>query len=252
LVLSCILMLNLVPVNNNQIATAKIFGFECWFRVPGKKLEVRKTGEDSSDIIIPISLVNDEGKLDTCKNISLRKSIECTVQDHIREGEHGAKMVNDGDRDQPHLLLHAWTDPCTYEGDEVWCSHARTATWAGIYSWSGRLPEGGWTSWDQAIDLKSAPDVFGYIYLLEVSNPEFYKGRSRVHNIHGKITNAPDHTAETEGKIFARYGYVDKVKCMGDFPKGDPDAYIFKGKDLVQDAKLKVLHSYRLMKPMRP
>jgi len=36
---------------------------------------------------------------------------------------------------------------------------------------------------------------------------------------------------------------------MGDFPKGDPDAYIFRGAKVFEDANLKKLHEYRIMKP---
>lgn len=238
----------IVSINGHQLATGKVLGFEAWYKVPGQKLEVRETGGASSDIIISTDFVNREGMLDTCKSISLRKSIECTVQKHCSEGVHGAKIERDEDRDQPHFLLHAWTDPFDPETDEVWCTHARTATWAGLYSWTGQLPAGGWTSWDQAINLESAPDVFGYIYLFEISNPEFYSSRSRVQRVSRGTVNAPDHTKETDGKIFVRYGY-QQVKYMGDFPDGDPDAYIFKGK-VLQDAKLKILHTYRVMKPV--
>lgn len=247
-ILICCLAMCCISVNPNQIASAKILGFEAWYKPPGKKFEVKATGAASSDIIIPNALVNDKGELDTCKRVSLRKSIECTVQDHCRKGPHGAKIEGDENRDRPHYLLHGWTDPFDPSGDEVWCTHARTATWAALYSWSGRLPAGGWTSWNQAIDLRNAPEVFGYIYLFEISNPEFYEGGSRVKYVAPQTVNAPDHTQETEGKIFVRYNYGE-AKYLGDFPEGDPDAYIFKGK-VMQEAKLKILHEYRVMKPL--
>lgn len=63
----------------------------------------------------------------------------------------------------------------------------------------------------------------------------------------GNTINSPEHTPETEGKVFVRYGYRT-VKYVGNFPKDDPDAYIFKGEAL-KHAKLKILHTYRVLNP---
>jgi len=245
IVLSCI-TLAFMSVNEHQKKTAKYLAFENWYRAPGKKLEVKATGLSSSDIIIPKDFVNDDGQLDTCKHISLRKSIECTVQEHCRRGRYGAAIESNEDRDAPRYLLHGWPEPYDPNGDEMWFTHARTATWAAIYSWTGQLAAG-WTDWSPLIDLKTAPDVFGYIYLFEVGNPNFYK-EPRIVRVGSRAFNAPDHTPETENKIFARYDY-GHVKYMGDFPQGDPDAYIFKGEKVLKEAKLKLLNRYRVIKP---
>ena len=266
-VLFVFIVLIFTPTNENQKKTAKYMGFEAWYRVPGKKLEIIETpsnnngkgknddGVTSFDILIPNDFVNDEKtKLDSCKYLSLRKSIEYTVKTHLRQGPYGTDIFEkDNDRDEPHYLLHGWSSKYDPNGDELWCTHARTATWAAIYSWTNQLKggEGSFlqffnpSAWDQAIDLKTAPDVFGYIYLFQVTNPDFYKTQPRIVRVGNLQANSP-HTPETDGKIFVRYGY-SKVKMMGDFPNGDPDAYIFKGK-VLQEAKLKILHQYRIMK----
>lgn len=247
--------------NDNQRKSAKILSFEAWYRAPGKYLEVKETENGSSDIIISADFLHnydelgvDSCKIETCKYLSLRKSIECTVQDHLKKGPYGAKIMDDDDRDRPRYLLHGWTDrynPSNESSDEpeVWCTHAQTATWAAIYSWTGRLQSGGWTDWSQTqqINMRTAPDVFGYIYLFTISNPNFYD-QERVVRVGRATVASPTHTPKTDGKIFARYDY-GKVKFMGDFPKGDPDAYIFKGEKVLNEANLKILHRYRVMKP---
>lgn len=249
-----------MPLHKSQIKAGKLLGYEAWWRSPGIQLEVNesttkpntKHKHASFDIIIPKDFITKDGKLDTCKKYSLRKSIEYTVQEHLRYGHFGSEIFeNDTDRMTPQYLLHGWS-PEEYDphGDEVWTTHARTATWAAIYSWSSHLP-GLWTEWNTKIDYKSTtlvPDVLGHIYLFQVTNPNLYDTADRIVRIGQFAYNSPDHTKETDGKVFARYNYGE-VKYMGDFPDGDPDAYIFKGKKVLDDAKLKILHHYRVMNP---
>eukprot|EP00536_Pseudo-nitzschia_multiseries_P012247 jgi/Psemu1/308938/fgenesh1_kg.458_\ len=241
----------IVPMTDNQIKSAKVLGLERYWRAPGKLLEVRETMDGSSDIIIPDDFLNEENgeTLDSCKHLSLRKSLECTVQDDLRKGPFGTKIENDSDNDRPHYLLHGWTGPYDPSGDELWCTHARTATWAAIYSWSVWLPTGNWTKWSQAIDLGTAPEVLGYIYLFGVGNPDFYN-EPRIARIGALSGNSPDHTLETENKVFARYNYR-QTKYLGDFPKGDPDAFVFKGERVLREANLQLLHQYRVMNPKK-
>lgn len=246
----CIIM-QFATVNEFQIKSGKLMGLEFWWKSPGELLQVKSTGKDddnveSFDILISKDFVNEDGQLDTCKQLSLRKSIECTVQEHCRRGRYGAAIESNEDRDAPRYLLHGWPEPYDPNGDEMWFTHARTATWAAIYSWTGQLAAG-WTNWSPLIDLKAAPDVFGYIYLFEVGNPNFYN-EPRIVRVGSRAFNAPNHTPETENKIFARYDY-GHVKYMGDFPQGDPDAYIFKGEKVLKEAKLKLLNRYRVIKP---
>ncbi|VEU34528.1 unnamed protein product [Pseudo-nitzschia multistriata] len=241
-------LLCVVTVNDYQIKSSKVLSYENWWRAPGKMLRVKETGDSSSDIVISADMVNDDGELDTGKNTSLRKSIECTLGEHLRKGPHGPGIAADEDRDRPHYLLHGWPEPFDPAGDELWCTHARTATWAAIYSWSVRLRPGGFLkNWNQAIDLETAPEVFGYVYLFEIGNPDFYD-KDRIARVGALAANAPDHTPETENKVFARYNY-GHVKYMGDFPEGDPDAYVFKGEKVMSEARLRLLHTYRVINP---
>jgi len=267
------IIMQFVSMSDYQLKTGKLLAYEAWWKSPGILLEVKLSTtaaaaaargdgtEESFDIIIPKDFVTGDGKsLNACRNLSLRKSIECTVQDHCRRhrcgnSKYGAMIENDRNRDEPHYLLHGGPGPYNPKGKneqnngadhQMWFTHARTATWAAIYSWTGQLA-GGWTNWDQSIKLETAPDVFGYIYLFEVTNSNFYK-EPRIIRVGGMTVNAPDHTPETEKMIFARYGYGE-VKYMGDFPEGDPDAYIFRGERVLKEAKLKLLHQYRVMKP---
>jgi len=255
----CVILLQFMTINDYQQKTKKLLSMEAWWRSPGELLAVKPTKgiENSFDILIAKEFVSDGGGgnrkkkyLDTCKHRSLRKSIESTVQEHIRRGKYGDAIQLDGNRDEPRYLLHGWPEPYDPQGDEMWFTHARTATWAAIYSWTGWMV-GGWTNWTQRIDFDTAPDVFGYIYLFEVANPNFYnttEEQSRIVRVGWNCVNAPDHTPATEHKIFARYGYKE-VKYMGDFPPDDPDAYIFKGDKVMKEANLKVLQQYRVMKP---
>lgn len=112
------------------------------------------------------------------------------------------------------------------------------------------MPEGlNGAGFTQTIDLKGAPHVFGYIFFFEVCNQQFYD-TERIEKVGRLVVNCPEITPENQGKIFARYGY-DKAREMGNIPDISkvPDAYIFKGKAL-KDAQLKLLHTYRVMKPV--
>lgn len=249
------IMICCTKLNPNQVATLKILKFfEPWYKCPGMRMEVRSTGPDTSDIIIAKEFVDERRILHTCggMGLSLRKSVECTVDTHIRKGPHAAALAADTDVDKPRLHLHGrlWPYDPASPGDECWTSGARCCQWPAMYAWSGRLPEGmSCGAFTQQIDVATAPQVFGYIVLFEVSNPNFYAGESRITRLGSGATNAPDHTPETEGKIFARYNFYDSYTFGNLRTDGsEPDAYIFKGKTL-RDAEMKVLHTYRLVKP---
>lgn len=240
-----------VKMAPNQQATLKVLSFEPWYKAPGKKLVLKPSGKDTSDIVIPGAFVDQKGLLHSCGGLglSLRKSLEHTVDGHIRAGEHGANVTSDTDVDKPRYLLTGSIHPYDPTYDELWASPGRMCQWPAMYSWSPRLPPGlGWASFTQTIDLADAPDVFGYIYFLEVSNPKYYEN-DRIVKVGQTAINCPEITPENEGKLFARYSYRDayyfgNIKTDG----SEPDAYIFKGKTLAE-AQLKLLHTYRIMKP---
>lgn len=226
-----------------------------WFKAPGKRLEVKSNGDNTSDIKISSDFVS-EGKLRTCggSGFSLRKSIECTVDAHIREGPFGAKILGDSDIEKPRYHLHGRVFPYDPNwGDEnereLWTNSARYCHWPAVYTFSGLLPEGlGWSAFTENISMETAPEVFGYIVLFELTNPTFFDGGSRNIRVGQAAVNCPTITPENEGKLFVRYGYRDAY-YFGNLPANEPDAYIFKGKTL-KDAQMKVLHVYRLMKPV--
>merc|ERR1712086_83755 len=92
-------------------------------------------------------------------------------------------------------------------------------------------------------------EVMGHIYMFKVTDPNFYD-KDRIVRVGALSVNSPNHTLATEDKIFARYNYQE-VQYMGNFDnKTDPDAYIFKGKKVLDDAKLRVLHHYRIINPI--
>lgn len=239
------------PLSPAQAGALKIFTFEPLYKAPGAKLKLKASGPDTSDIIIPDEFVDSNGLLNCCggTGVSLRKSIEFTVEEHIRSGPYGAKVASDTNVDEPQYHLNGGTfswDP-TYQ--ERWTSSARYCTWPAIYCWSSYLPEGmGCSGLSQAGDLEEAPEVLGYIDFFEIGNPKFYE-TDRIVEVGGGTVNCPEITPENEGKIFARYHY-QKTNEFGNHPNdfSVPDAYIFKGKT-VKDAQFKILHRYRLMKP---
>lgn len=254
IILLKLLGIMLVGMSPNQEATLKVLSFDPWYKAPGKKLAVTPSGKDTSDIVIPGEFVDKKGLLHSCGGLglSLRKSLEHTVDGHIRAGEHGTKVTSDTDVDKPRYLLTGSIYPYDPTHDELWASPGRTCQWPAMYSWSPRLPQGlGCAGLTQTIDLAGAPDVFGYIYFLEISNPSYYEN-DRIVKVGQGAVNCPDITPENEGKIFARYGYRDayflgNIKTDG----SEPDAYIFKGKTLAE-AQMKLLHTYRIMKPELP
>jgi hypothetical protein len=225
-----------------------------WFKAPGKSLEIKSTGADTSDIIISSDFVS-EGKLLTCggAGFSLRKSIECSVDAHIRAGPLGAKIEGDTNVEKPRYHLHGTVypyDPNYGEENqrEMWTNSARYCHWPACYTFTGLLPEGmGCSGLTEKITLESAPAVFGYILLFELTNPTFFIGDSRNIRVGISAVDCPKITPENEGKLFVRYGYKDAYG-FGNLPSNEPDAYIFKGKTL-KDAQMKLLHTYRLMKP---
>mmetsp|Transcript_106144 Transcript_106144/g.199849 ORF Transcript_106144/g.199849 Transcript_106144/m.199849 type:complete len:308 (-) Transcript_106144:213-1136(-) len=235
-------------VNVHQMASARMLVLELWYKSPGKLLLTKESNHSVTDIFIPTACVNEHGQMDVCRSMSFKKSLEFTVRVHSQSGPHGPKIDNDDDPDRPNMFFHAWPDPIDPQGDELWCSHARRTLYAGVYSWSIWIP-GAWLfPGSHAIDVHTIPDVMGYIYLLEITNPEFYKHGSRVHVMAKPTPNVPPHTAETDGKIFVRYNYW-VAQIWGDIPRNDPDAYVFKGR-VLQEANLKIIHTYRVLKPV--
>mmetsp|Transcript_115811 Transcript_115811/g.210662 ORF Transcript_115811/g.210662 Transcript_115811/m.210662 type:complete len:308 (-) Transcript_115811:181-1104(-) len=235
-------------LNDHQMSAVRFLFLELWYKTPGKLFVTKESGDTVTDIFIPPAWVNEHGQLEFCHSMSLKKSLEFTVRSHSQSGPHGQKIDKDDAPDRPHMFFHAWPDPIDLQSDELWCSHARHTLYAGVYSWSIWIP-GSWVlPTSRVIDLRSIPDVMGYIYLLEITNPEFYKHGSRVHVMAKPTVNVPHHTAETDGKIFARYNYRP-AQIIGDIPKNDPDAYVFKGR-VLQEADLKIIHTYRVLKPV--
>jgi len=251
----CIVLMACLKLTPGQVGMIKIKTLDTWwFKAPGRQLEVKSTGDDTSDIVISRDFVR-EGKLHTCggSGFSLRKSIECSVDAHIRAGPHAAKIAEDTEVEKPRYHLHGRVFPYDPNwGDEnereLWTNSARYCHWPSVYTFSGLL-EGGlsWSGFTEKVTLESAPEVFGYIILFELTNPTFFDGDSRIIKAGAATMNCPEITSENEGKLFVRYGYHEAY-YFGNLPSNEPDAYIFKGKTL-KDAQMKVLHTYRLMKP---
>jgi len=242
-----------IKFSNSQIQTLKALLFDYWFKAPGKKFEVKPSDEkDTSDIIISQELVDDKGYLHTCGKlgISLRKSLEHTVDQHLRAGQYGKAIVADTDVSKPRYFLNGSTYPYDPKYGEVWCSSGRLCHWPPIYCWSPNLPAGlSFSSLHQKVNTKDLSDVLGYIYLFEATNYKKYYETDRIVRVGQGAMNSPTITPENEGKIFARYNYRDSyyfgnIKTDG----SEPDAYIFKGKTL-QEAGLTLRHTYRVMKP---
>merc|ERR1711971_1538115 len=103
------------------------------------------------------------------------------------------------------------------------------------------------TGFSQAMVLTDAPDVLGYIFFFEIGS-ETYFDTDRVVRVGATTVNCPDITPDNEGKLFARHGYKKSEEFGNLDYQNEPDAYIFKGKAL-KDAQMKLLHTYRLMKP---
>jgi len=241
-----------VKLSNNQIQTLKAVKlFEPWIKAPGKKQEVVESSKDVFDIkLASKDFVDDKGFMHFCggNGVSLRKSLECTVDQHIRESPYGTKVTSDTDVDRPRYLLNGSTYKYDPKFDEVWCTSARMCHWPALYSWSPCLPEGvSWSSWTQKNNMNNLPDVLGYIRLFEVTNPKFYE-TDRVFYVGPKAVNSPTITPENEGKVFVRYNYLDAY-YFGNLKRSDPDAYIFKGKTTA-DAEIKLRYEYRIMKPV--
>lgn len=239
-----------VKMSNNQIQSAKVLGFDAWFKAPGKKLDVKLNGNNTSDILISSDFVDKNGYLHTCGGLgfSLRKSLNYTVDSHLREGPYGRNFSSDTDVDRPRCLLNGSIYPYDPKYDEIWCSWSQVGChWPAIYSWSPHLPEGwSWSSITQKIRMDSLPDVLGYVHYFEVTNKKFYD-TDRIVKVGQECVNCPTITPEYDGKIFARYNYSDGY-YFGNIKRSQPDAYIFKG-NTIEDAGIKLLHTYRVMRP---
>lgn len=240
-------------VSAGQLGMMKVKTFDIWwYKAPGKRLETRSVDKETTDMIISKDFVDGQGNMSSCGGcgISLRKSIECTVDAHIRAGPYGAAVAEDTDVNKPRYHLHAqiypW-DPSKF--DELWSNTARFCHWPSVYCWTSYIQEGMFRNWTEKIPVEPLPEVLGYTMLLEVSNPNFFDGDSRMLRVGQEAAFCPAITPENEGKVFMRYNYRD-AHYFGNLPTdgSEPDAYIFKGKTLEQ-AQLKVLHTYRLLKP---
>eukprot|EP00931_Biecheleriopsis_adriatica_P086720 TRINITY_DN6132_c0_g1_i1.p1 TRINITY_DN6132_c0_g1~~TRINITY_DN6132_c0_g1_i1.p1 ORF type:complete len:314 (-),score=42.02 TRINITY_DN6132_c0_g1_i1:299-1240(-) len=245
----------------HQMSSMKVFKIlEPWYKAPGERFATQKHDEKTTDICIPMTMVDDTKCLRTCGGLgtSLRKSLEHTVDSHIREGLYGKQVVADTDVNRPHYFLNGSLYKYDPSYDELWASAGRMCQWPALYSWSGHSPAGNSCCTaseiyccDDKIPMDSLPDVLGYIYFLELSNPNYYDKPDRVEKV-GFTPNCPPITPQNEGKVFARYGYMDaygfgNLKTDG----SEPDAYIFKGKAL-EEANMKLLHTYRILKPSQP
>jgi len=252
-----VLGLSVIKFSPHQAAAFKCFKlFEHYYKAPGKKLTVSSSGKDQYDVTVGQEFVDSKGKLNTCGGTgwSLRKSLEHTIDSHIRDGPHGAKVGQDTDVNKPIYHLNGSVYPYDPKFDELWTSPGRLCQWPAIYSWTPILggslnPCNGGLS--QCADLADVPDVFGYIFLFQVTNPQYYD-QDRIIRVGQSTVNCPEITPDNEGKIFARYGFRDtyyfgNLKTDG----SEPDAYIFKGATL-EDAQMKVLATYRIMKPQGP
>jgi len=258
LTLLALVAISCYKMSPHQLAGLKIFKIlDPWYKAPGMRFDTKKKDESSTDIFIPASMVDDAGCLRTCGSlgISLRKSLEHTVDSSIREGPYSKQIAADTNVDRPRYLLNGSLYNYDPSYDEVWASPGRACQWPAVYCWSGHLPgEGPMVTeifcCSDKIPMDSLPDVLGYIYLLEASNPKYYEG-DRVQKV-GFTPNCPEVTPENEGKLFARYGYLDAYNFGNMKTDGsEPDAYIFKAKAL-EEADMKLLHTYRIIKPAMP
>lgn len=242
--------LSFVKLTKSQIATKKALMFDAWYKAPGKKLAVKPSAKDTSDILISEDFVDKNGYMHACGGLgySLRKSLEHTVNSHLREGSFGAKVSTDNEPDRPRCLLNGSTYPYDPKYDELWCSSAKVGChWPSIYSWTPNLPEGlSFPSLTQKIRVEDLPEVLGYVYYFEVSNSTFYDA-DRIVKVGQGAVNCPRITPENEGKVFVRYNYTEAYN-FGDITRADADAYIFKGKT-IQDAGIELKHTYRVMRP---
>merc|ERR1711879_522732 len=130
---------------------------------------------------------------------------------------------------------------------ELWCSQAFDSSQPANYCFGMRLDKAGstWISLDTTID----EDVIGYLYLLELPQSYYEKGRPMFILDCDKVPSEDGGMCKTgpeaDGKIIARmhYGMAQK---LGSHDKDYPDAYIFKG-DVIRETGIKIVHTFRIV-----
>ena len=233
-----------------QLKTA-INGIHDWMIniAPGEMLEVVHKDGVTSKIIIPRAKVDASGKMRTTAGWSLRRSLDMTLTDEMKNCRYASEITKD-DPHLPEYLLHGWTSVDLETAEELWCAHAGCTSYAAACSWADRQ-DTGFTDVVRVHPVNE--DVLGRVVLMRM-NKQFLEG-DRVYRLEptvngrkrskNEIGGAEISDPAATGKVIVRNGY-EMTKVFGNFKQNEPDAFIFKGNDVIKEAGLQIVHTWEI------
>lgn len=206
---------------------------------PGKMLQIVQTSDTTSDIIFDEEFITTRwGKrvLNVVGRNHVRRSVDMTITNAMSSGAY--RPISGDDVVSPKYFLTGTGDDSVEEYDELWTSHASMASWPSLYAWSPSLG-----LLRTSIPLGDETTVLGYIHLLETSDPI---APERITTRFAPCMGSSP-CFMREDQVIARRWYWTKNQ-FGNFPRGLPDAYIFR-KGSSSELGLKAVHSFRLCIP---
>jgi len=202
----------------------------------GKMLQIAQTSETSSDVILDDEFVTTRWGRRVVNVIGqhhIRRSIDMTLTDAMNSGAHGP--ISSDDVLRPNFFLTGTGDASVADYNELWTSHASMASWPSLYAWCPSL-----RLLTTSIPLEEDTTVLGYVHLLQTSEPippERYTTRFAP-----CMGSSPCFMRDDQ--VIARRWYWVKNQ-FGNFPRGLPDAFIFK-KGSTAELGLKTIYTFRV------
>lgn len=204
----------------------------CW--KPGISLQVIRTSDSTSDIIVDESFIpSGSNELSLVRSrYHFRRSLDLTLSEALS----GDVYDHQDNFDAPQYFLHGSGAESVADFDEVWTSHASVTSWAAWYSYPEALPAFG-----LGIPLTGEETTVGYVHLLRTTEPLANDQVSVLCNPCAAFVPA----CMGKTKVVARRSYWTKF-LFGNFPAGKPDAFIFMG-NVIQDTGLRTVHRFRIV-----
>jgi len=203
--------------------------------IPGQMLEVVRTSDTTSDIILDPDWVTFQGERSWLRMMSgnIRRSIDMTLLATLRDPRYGA---HDDDIDNPQCFLSGQPADSIEDMKEVWTCHASVPSFPALYSWCESVP-----LLRFHIPLQGEETALGHVLLLRTSNRIASEDITTMRNPCAALVPS----CMGSNKVVARRGYWAKF-LFGNFRPGKPDAFIFKER-MIEQTGLQVAHTFRIV-----
>lgn len=205
------------------------------FAQPGQMLEVVRTSDDSSDVLLDNKWISRQGEKAWLSMMAghIRRSIDMTMLEELKSEAYGA---HEDDVDNPQYFLSGQSASSIDDMSEVWTCHKSIPAFPALYCFCESVP-----IFRFFVPLKEERNVLGHVLLLKTSErlapEEIYTMRNPCASLVPSCLG--------NDKVVARRGYWAKF-TFGNFPAGKPDAFIFK-RTMIERTRLQVVHTFRIV-----